>query len=45
MGSSSLLPAQQEQRQELDCKGTGAQSGRAGRPGWAETFARKPGKL
>lgn len=45
MGSSSLLPEQQEQRQELGCKGTGAQSGRDGRPGRAETFARKPGKL
>ena len=45
MGSSSLLPEQQEQRQELGYKGSGAQSGRAWRPGGAETFVWKLGKL
>lgn len=45
MGSSSLLPEEQEKRQELGCKGSGAQSGRAWRPGGAETFVWKLGKL
>lgn len=40
MASSSLFPEQQEQRQELGCKGSGAQPGRAWQPGGAETFGR-----